>query len=132
MRLDHATLDVTFDLAVEARDFHIQGSVHGIEDGPAGEGDIELVVQHRARTLRVDVNGAEGEIDGTVFLDGEPFATLSGNGENPTILSADGDPLTPGEAFVLQRVVDVSEDVFDFLEDLFDPVDEIVFLGIIL
>jgi hypothetical protein len=131
-QLDHSTLDIEFDLRVDARDFSIVGSVQGVEDGPEGEGDVDLVVQHRAQSIRLDVTGSEGEIDGSVYLNGELFATVTGDAENPTILSAEGEPLTPGQMFVLAHVVDVVEDVFDFLEDLVDPVDEIVFLGLIL
>ncbi len=117
---------------MDARDFSITGSVHGVEDGPSGEGDVDLVVQHRDDSVRLDVSGSEGEVDGSVFLNEHLFATVKGDAENPTILSADGDPLTHGETFVLLHVIDAVEDVFDFLEDLVDPVDEIVFLGLIL
>jgi hypothetical protein len=129
---DHSTLEVQFDLSVDARDFSIVGTVSGVEDGPEGEGDVDLVVQHGDRSIHADVSGSEGEIDGSIFLDGHLFATVSGDADNPTILSATGEALTPGETFVLLRVMDVLEDVFDFLEDLVDPVDEIVFLGLLL
>ncbi|MGE0158519.1 MAG: hypothetical protein AB7T31_03850 [Gemmatimonadales bacterium] len=130
--LDHTTLDIQFDLGVDARDFRIEGSVHGIEDGPEGEGDVHLVVQHRDRSIRLEVSGSEGQVDGSVFLDDRLFATVSGDADDPTILSAEGEALTSGQIFVLLHVMDVVEDVFDFLEDLVDPVDEIVFLGLIL
>jgi hypothetical protein len=130
--LGHSTLEVAFDLSVDARDFSIVGTVSGVEDGPEGEGDVDLVVRHGARSIRMDVSGSEGEIDGEIFLDGTLFATVSGDAESPTIRSATGEALSPGETFVLLRVVDVLEDVFDFLEDLVDPVDEIVFLGLLL
>ncbi len=131
-QFDHSTLDIEFDLGVDARDFSIVGTVHGVEDGPEGDGDVELVVRHRTQSIRLDVSGAEGEIDGSVYLNDQLFATVRGDAENPTILSAEGEPLTAGQMFVLAHVVDVVEDVFDFLEDLVDPVDEIVFLGLIL
>lgn len=127
-----ATLDITFDVGVESRGFSIVGSVSGVEDGEEGEGDVELTVTHRSHTLAVDMSGANGVLDGTIRVDGNLFATVAGPAANPTILSADGDPLTFGETLVLRRVIDVVEDVFDFLEDLVDPVDEIVLVGIIL
>jgi len=130
--LDHSTLEIEFDLSVDARDFSIVGTVSGVEDGPEGEGDVDLLVQHGDRSIRVDVSGSEGEVDGQIFLDGQLFATVSGDSGSPTILSADGEALTPGQTLVLLRVLDVLEDVFDFLEDLVDPVDEIVFLGLLL
>jgi len=78
------------------------------------------------------MTGAAGQPDGSILLNDELFATGGGDAESPTILSADGDPLTFDEQLVLHRVLDTIEDVFDFLEDLVDPVDELVLVGIIL
>ena len=126
------TLDVDFEMGVEGRGFSISGSVSGAEDGDEGEGDVQLTVVHRRHRLDVDMRGASGQLDGTIFLDGEPFALVSGDADAPTIVSGDGDPLTFEEVLVLRRVVDTVEDVFDFLEDLVDPVDDLVLAGIIL
>lgn len=126
------TLDIAFELGIEARGFSIIGSVSGAEEGGTGEGDVTLAVTHRRHTLDVDMTGAAGELDGAIYLDGELFATVTGNAGNPTITSADGDPLTSAEALILYRVVDLVEDVFDLLEDLVDPVDELVLMGLIL
>jgi hypothetical protein len=126
------TLDVAFEFRVDTRDFSVVGSVSGIEEGTEGEGDIDLTVRHRTHSIRVDMNGNDGILDGTVFLNGDIFATVSGPADNPTILGQGGEPLTLGEALVLHRIVDTIEDVFDFLEDLIDPIDELVILGILL
>jgi len=126
------TLDVAFELRVDARDFQITGSVRGIEDGTDGEGDVEVSVQHRSDSIRLDVAGANGMIEGSVFVNGAVFATVSGPSDNPTFLGRDGLPLTVREFLVLRRILDTVEDVFDLLEDLLDPVDDIVILGIIL
>jgi hypothetical protein len=130
--LSHSALDVAFDLAVESRDLAISGSVSGVEGGVEGEGNVLVTVRHGSHTLDMDVTGAGGELDGTVMLNGELFATVTGNAQSPTIVSADGDPLTFGEQLVLLRVLDTVEDVFDFLEDLMEPAGELVGLGIIL
>lgn len=127
-----STLAITFDLGVDARGLSISGSVSGIEEGGEGEGDVKLAIVHRQHTLEVDMTGVEGELDGSIFLDGALFATVTGNAAHPTITSADGDPLTFAEALVLHRVVDVAEDVFDLLEDLVDPVDELLLIGLVL
>jgi len=130
--LGRSTLDVTFDLAVEARGFSIAGRVTGVEEGTDGEGDVELLVRHRSHSIRLDMAGRAGQLDGSVHLNGELFATVTGDAGNPTILGATGNPLRLGEVLVLRQIVDTVEDVFDLLEDLVDPVDEIVVLGIIL
>ena len=129
---NQSTLEVTFDLGVDARDFRITGTVSGIQEGIEGEGDVDLLVRHGSHSIRLDVSGVAGQMEGSVFVNGGSFATVSGSAANPTILSASGEPLTTGEILVLRHIIDVVEDVFDFLEDLVDPVDEIVILGIIL
>jgi hypothetical protein len=130
--LGYSTLDLGFDLAVDARDFSIFGVVSGVQEGVEGEGDVELTVRHGSHSVRLDVSGTGGVLDGSVFIDGELFATIDGPAATPTILSADGDALTPAETLLLLHIIDVVEDTFDFLEGLVDPVDEIVILGVIL
>ena len=126
------TLDIAFELGVESRGFSISGSASGVEDGAAGAGDVRLTVAHRRHVIELDVSGTGGVLDGSIFVDGDLFATVSGDADDPTILSADGDPLTFAEAVVLHRVLDGVEDVFDLLEDLVDPVDELVLVGLVL
>lgn len=126
------TLDVSWDLRVEQRDFSITGSVSGIHEPDDGNGEIKVTVRHRLASIEVDVKGTNGIMDGSIFLNGELFATVTGPEDEPTILGAGGEPLTLGELFVLRHIFDTIEDVFDFLEDLLDPVDELVVLGIIL
>ena len=129
---DRTTLDVAFDLRVSARDFSISGSVSGVEEGVEGEGSVELTVRHRDDSIRLSVDGEGGEIDGSVFVNGNLFATVIGDATDPVIASASGEPLTLGELLVLRHIIDSVEDVFDFLEDLLDPVDELVIIAIIL
>jgi len=129
---ENTLLDITFDLVVDARDFSITGSVQGIEEGEEGEGEIDITVRHRADSIRVDVHGANGTLEGTVYVNEAIFATVSGPAQDPTFVGATGEPLTWGEFLVLRQIFDTVEDVFDFVEDLVDPVDELVILGIIL
>lgn len=130
--LQGGTLDVSFEIGVQARRFSISGTVSGVQQQGAGSGDVALMVRHGAHTLEVSVSMSGGELDGAIHLNGELFATVTGDPENPTILSGRGDPLTPREQILLHRVLDTVEDVFDLIEDLVDPVDEIVLAGIIL
>jgi hypothetical protein len=126
------TLDIGFEIGVASRGFSISGTVSGVESGGEGEGVVELAVTHRRHTIDVDMTGTAGVLDGAIYLDRELFATVSGDAEDPTIVSADGDPLTLAQALVLHRVVDSLEEVFDLLEDLVDPVDELVLVGLVL
>ena len=104
----------------------------GDEDRGFGSGEVDVTVRHRDASIRLDVEGNDRVLDGTIYLNGDVFATVSGPEDEPTLLSASGDPLTLGEMLVLRQIFDTIEDVFDFLEDLLDPVDEIVVLGIVL
>lgn len=125
-------LDVAFELRVDARDFSVTGNVRGIEDSTEGDGEVNITVRHRTHSIRVDVTGVGGIMEGTFFLNGDIFATVSGPEDDLTILGQGGEPLTFGETLVLHRIVDVIEDVFDFLEDLVDPIDDLVILAILL
>lgn len=129
---DTETLDLDFDLAVEARDFSVSGSVSGVEEGQDGGGHIDVTVRHRDDSIHADVRGDQGVLDGTIYLNGDVFATVTGPEGDLVFLGADGDPLTWPELLVLHHIFDCIEDVFDFLEDLVDPVDELVILGTIL
>jgi len=125
-------LDIAFDLRMDARDFGIVGTVSGIENAFEQDGSIELIARHLDDSIRLDVTGSAGQLDGSVFVNGALFATVTGDATSPTIASATGDPLTLREWLVLRHIVDGAEDVFDFVEDLVDPVDELVLLAIIL
>ena len=99
------SLDVSWDLRVEQRDFSITGSVSGIHEPDDGNGEIRVAVRHRAASIEVDVQGTDGIMDGSIFLNGELFATVTGPDDAPTILGAGGYPLTFGEMLVLRQVL---------------------------
>jgi hypothetical protein len=128
----HDELDVDFDLGIDARDFEVSGSVYGAKEGESGEGEIEIHARHGTHSFTVDVTGDDDMIDGTIELDDRLFATVSGPAAAPVFLGASGRPLTPLELLVVLHLVDVSEDLFDLLEDLVDPADNLIFLGAIL
>jgi hypothetical protein len=127
-----ASMDVEFEMRVDSRAFRIDGSVEGIQEGTSDAGAVDLLVEHGPESLRIQATGTEEGIDGTFYLHGELFATVSGDPDNPTFEGATGQPLTWAEALVLHHMVDTAEDVFDLFEDLLDPVDELVILALIL
>lgn len=125
-------IDIAFELAIDVRDFSITGTLSGVDGQEDGDGELDLVARHGDDSIRVDVETVGGQIDGTVYVNGGVFANVTGDEDDPDITSATGDPLTLGELLVLHRIVDGAEDVFDFLEDLIDPVDELIILALIL
>lgn len=127
-----STADISFEMGIAERDFLITGSVHGV-DGESGEGgEIDLTVRHGTDSFAVHVYGNGDMIEGTFFLNGELFATVEGDPDSPTFAGASGGELTWPEMLVLRQILDSAEDVFDFFEDLLDPVDELVILALIL
>ena len=124
-------VDVTFEMGIADRDFRIEGMVMGTEaDG--GRGEVDVSVRHGTESIRVDVSGSDTSIDGTFYLNGAVFATVSGDPDEPTFVGADGNDLTAPEVLVLFRIVHVLDDVFDLFEELVEPVGHLVVLGIIL
>jgi hypothetical protein len=67
-----------------------------------------------------------------VSANGNTFATISVDSfddESPTILNAQGQPLTNAQREMLEDIMDWFEDAFDFYEDLLDPVEHLLDLA---
>jgi hypothetical protein len=126
------TVDISFEMAIASRSFLIQGAVSGVESESGEGGEVNLLVRHGNDSFQVDAAGTDTSIDGTVKLNGDLFAIITGDPEDPTITGATGEALTWNEALVLRQILDSTEDVFDFWEDLLDPLDELIILAIIL
>lgn len=124
--------DITFDLAIDSREFVVQGDVHGEKDHGDEHGSVDLLVRHGDRSFRVDVTSDNHALAGTIDLNGSLFANVSGTSANPIFETPEGDPITGGNALVLLRMYDIAEDVFDLFEDLVEPVAELIILAIIL
>lgn len=125
-------VDLDFTLAVESRNFEIDGRVRGMEEDDQGDGAVEIAVRHGSDSMELELAVTDGLVDGAVRLNGELFATASGPEDDPTFVDPDGEALSFRELLVLREIADSVEDVFDLVEDLLDPVDDLVILGIIL
>lgn len=123
---------VTFDLALTPRDFEVSGSVRGIEDGAEDAGTVDLTVRHRQQTLQVDMVGDGGTLNGEITLNGRTFVTVSGNAQQPTLVNAAGAPLSGPELLVVLNIIDTIDDVFDLVEELVEPVDNLIVLAWVL
>ena len=129
---DGGSIDITFEMGIQERDFLISGTVQGADDDSGEGGEILLSVTHGSDSFSVDVEGDGETVEGTILLNGELFATIQGDADDPVITGASGEELTWEEIMVLLQILDASEDVFDLFEDLLDPVDELVILALIL
>jgi hypothetical protein len=127
-----STVDLTFELAMAQRHFDVSGSVNGVDGAANGEGVVELDVRHGDNTLRVEMTGEAGELDGAIHLNGQPFVTVTGSAMSPVLRNAAGLPLTGPELLLVLSIVDTADNVFDLVEDLLRPVDNLLLLGWIL
>jgi hypothetical protein len=127
-----STFDISFQMGIDSRNFRITGALGGVEESGAGTGSIDIAVEHGDDSIRVEATGNADLIDGGFYVNGDVFATVTGDPDEPTVESASGEPLTGAEALVLHHILDVVEDVMDLFEDLLDPVDELILLSLIL
>ncbi|MBL8959486.1 MAG: hypothetical protein JNJ98_06525 [Gemmatimonadetes bacterium] len=125
-------LDADFQFAVPTRNFTINGTVRDVEEGRDGEGKITVTARHQENTLRSAVTGTAGTLDGTITWNGTTFVTISGPASNPTLRGRTGQPLTGDELLMVRNVMQLNDDVFDLVEELMEPVEDLVLLGTIL
>lgn len=121
-------LDADFTLQVKAREFSVQGKARGVDEA-SGDGTVGLTVRHALNSVVVNIVGLNGTIQGTFLVNGGLLATATGNAKNPTITGPNGGQLTGGELLMLMHIVDMTDSVFDLVEDLVKPVGYIVVLG---
>jgi hypothetical protein len=125
-------LELDFTLRMEDRGFAVTGALRGIEGDDDADATIGLTVRHGAHLLRVDVTTTSGIVDGEILVDDRLFVTLSGPKDNPVITGPTGAALTGAELLMVLQVVDIVDDVFDLVEDLLQPMDNLLVLGWIL
>ncbi|MGI9626063.1 MAG: hypothetical protein ACR2QM_04450 [Longimicrobiales bacterium] len=126
------TLDITFDASIDNRGFDIAMMMTGVDDDTGETADVTLTVTHGVHSMAVVANVTQGVMDGTISLNGDLFATMTGDPDDPTFTSASGTGLTAGEIAMLIRVAGVTESVFTLFGELLEPAMHIVLLGLVL
>ena len=126
------TIDISFNASIDSRDFDITLTMDGVNDATGETGMVSLTVTHGPHSLAVNATVTEGVMDGTISLNGELFATMTGDPDNPSFNSADGDGLTAQELEMLGHVGQTAERVFEFFGELLEPAMHIVLIGVIL
>jgi len=124
--------DITFDLAIASRSFHVDGDVHSEKSNGAEHSTVDLTVRHSGASFRINVANDLGALSGEVNLNDAPFAKVSGRDGAPVFKTPSGGDLSPAEGLVLWKIFDITEDVFDLFEDLIDPIDDLIILAFIL
>jgi len=126
------TLSVDATLDVESRDFHVALDVDGVGSEDDGALTVELSVAFESHSIAISASGSDGEIDATFRVNGQIFATATGNSDDPVIVGADGGQLSLDEIRVLIDIIQVSEDILTFFGELLEPAGDIILLGLIL
>jgi hypothetical protein len=124
--------DVSFELAITAREFRVNGDVHSEKQNGAEHSTVDLSVRHGSASSRLDVANDLGTLSGDINLNNAPFAKISGTAQQPVFKTPTGGDINGAEALVLWRIFDITEDVFDLFEDLVEPIAGLVILAVIL
>lgn len=124
-------LDADFDLQVNTRNFRVQGTARGIDE-TTGDGNISMTARHGTSSVAVELKSTSKTLDGRLLVNGKVFATVKGDAKAPEFRGATGAPLTGPELLVVLHIVDMMDDVFDLVEELVEPVDNLVALGWVL
>jgi hypothetical protein len=103
-----------------------------VDESEEGDGEVVLTARHQDTSLRVEMEETGEKVDGKILLNGATFVTITGTAANPVLRGATGQPVTGAELQVVRHVIELSDDVFDLVEDLVEPVEELILLGAIL
>lgn len=124
-----STIDAEFSMGIPQREFEVSGRVTGVDGNPNGDGTVDLSVQHGAHTFDVQMQNTSGTLDGAITLDGVRFVSVSGPPVSPTLRNDAGQPLNGTELLLVLHIVDATDAVFDMVQDLMRPVDNLLVLG---
>ena len=122
-------LNVEFEFAIPGRDFRLEADVVAEHSTVSASQEIDLVIESGETTLRFDVEENERTVNASVRVNGQLFATISGDRQHPSVRGAGGRELTLDEAHALQRMIGLVEEVFRLFESLLAPVVGMLELG---
>ncbi len=118
-----------FELDVHLENASSRFRVDASIDGEIDAGEIGLEVHYGDQSVVIEIDGSDDSPEAEFYLNGGLFATASGDPDDPAILGADGEPLTPEEFLVLFQIYELAEDLFTLFGDLTAPVGLIILLG---
>lgn len=119
--LDQDTQQATIDYLVYLVDG--SASVHLVvnADGLAESMTINLTVVHGDHTVVFNVTGSELGVSGSVTHNGALVVEISGTGDQPTFVDANGDPLTGDQLQALGEMFESVFEILDSFDDLLGP-----------
>ncbi|MFV1986091.1 MAG: hypothetical protein ACC682_02330 [Gemmatimonadota bacterium] len=126
------TLSVSATLDVDSRDFHVAIDLDGVGQESDGTFTLDLSLSFEDQSVTIAATVEDGNMSAVFRVNGNVFATAEGNPDEPTIVGADGEPLSVDEIRVLGEIIEIADDVLEFLDELLEPAGNIIALGIIL
>ncbi|MEN8145610.1 MAG: hypothetical protein ABFS14_11735 [Gemmatimonadota bacterium] len=119
-------LDLLYSVAVPAEDVSVALDMNIAVTGPEQLETATVVLSVSDGGDDVVLNATSGlddSLNGTISYNGTVVVNVSGTGENPVFVMADGSELTGADIEALQDLVGLFDDLFDFAEAIFDPLD---------
>jgi hypothetical protein len=123
-----ASVDAT--LTVPRHDFTVTAKARGLAGESNGDGTIDLTVRSGGDEIVVEAQTIEGQIDATFTVNGEIFATATGDATSPTIRGQGGRELTADELHALGSIVKVAEGLFELVGGLLAPAGALLLIAL--
>ena len=117
-------VDMLYDLRMDDENVRVVVDVGSDIDLSASDLslDVMMTITDGGNVTVLDVTVDQTEnITGAILHNGQTVALIDGSTSAPVFTNANGDPLSSAEAAALTEVFDVVDDVFDFVEAVFEP-----------
>ena len=123
-----ALVDAT--ITVPRHDFTVTAKAEGIAGESDGDGKIDLTVRSGADEIVVAAETTEGQLDATFTVNGELFATATGDPSAPTIRGQAGRDLTAEELHALGAIVAMAGSLFELVGGLLAPAGVLLLIAL--
>ncbi len=115
-----ATVDAT--LSVPGTQFAVTAHAVAVPGAPRGDGSIDMTLTSATDRIVVASTVAAGALDASFTVNGQLFATATGDPLAPVIRGKDGQELSADEMRALAAVVDLAGHIFTMISNLLQPV----------
>lgn len=118
------SVDLAYDLRMDDEGVRVVVDAGTVIDLSASDMTLDVLMTitdgGNATVFDAQIDQADG-ISGTVRHNGETVVLIDGTTSAPVFTDAAGDPLTRAEVAGLVQILDLFDDVFDFVEKVFEP-----------